>query len=360
MAQDYLLLQEKIFSEIESYCTQQHCNAYEVVEFTKDKEYHLRIADKKENLLKKNQIGVLHIYFKRGRTSFKIDGKGDYEKILESCRDYLISETELGNILHDNKCAVFCDVSRDDFNVFIDCLNQEDPFNVTRHGGTNIIEERVTVEGRYETRLTLSYYKSKKLCIQGLVTSLYIEIFRQATELFGAEDASDKGGFLQVISAPRQEIISQSLDDHFSDRSHFAGTHFEAMMSASLALLNSSIVLADYTSVSFGALRCLEGTIGKRLHEEVAFSGLKEVIGKRFCYQAQTNNHVLSSRYTNLNPKLKKALEDGYDFYKANRHTTFHVDHVNPLASVIYTNKDQALGVVEDCISHINEIIKYW
>ena len=184
-----------------------------------------------------------------------------------------------------------------------------------------------------------------------------------ALELFSDTKLSNTEAFMSILEASADKVISDNLDDHFSDRSHFAGTPFETMILTSLNLMNSSIDVGDYGCIPFGILKALEGIIGVRLHEALAFR-TRETIGARFIERSSGSGAfgVNSSTTTNITDgtPLSRALSEGYTFYRAYRHTTFHCDIRNPMASLILTTKETALGIIEDSISKINNILRNW
>lgn len=354
--QHYLLHQAIVINSIHKYFADNVIGSYEIIENKPEKEYSLHLADSKANLSVNKAFGILKIFFTNGKTSFAIQGNQTFSEELSNCQEFVISETELKSIQQENKCAVFRDVPSERFNDFIEYIKSESHLNVSTHAGDSKVVVRYSIAGPYQTYATITYYHNGTVMIQGLITSLLIELFNLATSLFGADDTSNPSGFLAAISSPAQVVIPESLDYHFPDRSKFAGTPYEDMILSSIRLLNSSIVVPDFSIMSTGALRALEGLIGKRLHEDRSFISITTQIGSRFSKSNSTFpifDRV--SMDTIPSPVLAQALIDSYIFYCANRHFTFHVDKTNPMASITYPDKEQALGVVEDAITHMNE-----
>ncbi len=354
----FLLHQELIFNFTHQFFAENPNTFYRIFEEKTDKEFHIRVSDSKDGLEIKKAFGILKFFFTKGHTSFQIQGNTKYNSILHDCREYIIKKTKLPDIQQENRCAVFHNISSESFNDFISLLSSESHWKVTHFGGDSLAIDRVSIQGNYDTLATITYFHTETVTIQGLITSLLIDIYNIAVQLFKAEDASGKGGFLEVIKLPGAQIISDSLDDHFPDRSKFAGTPFEAMIKTSLIMLNSSVILPDYSAMSFGALKALEGVIGLRLHNDIGL-GDKEHIGSRFSVDTDPNKWKLSK--TNLTPgPLVNAVEDAYSFYHANRNTTFHARCQDPMASIIYPDKGMALGIVEESIKLMNRIIRNW
>lgn len=355
----YLLHQESIINSIHRFFVENPCGAYTINEVKDEKEYHVRLSEKEENLNKKKAFGILKLYFSKGRTSFDVQGNSKFSDNLTKCKDFIVESTELSSLQKENRCAVFRDITDTLYKDFIDYLSSESDLEVNSFGTDSKVNDRIDIKGRYDTHLTVTYYKTGTLMIQGLITTLLIKVFNIAVSIFGAEDTSDNGGFLEAIKIPGVEILSESLEDHFPDRSKFVDTPYESMILTSIKLLNSNVVVPDYSTMSFGALKVLEGIIGMRLEEDETFKK-KESIGSRFLPDETGVGQWKLTTHKLISAPLIKALEDAYSFYHAERNTTFHVKIQDPMTSFIYPDKSQALGVVEETIRLINRIIHNW
>lgn len=355
----YLLHQDLVINSIHQFFAENDHGFYRILSIRDDKEYQVKLCDDESRIDARKAAGILTVFFAKGHTSFLIQGNPGYRDVLKECETYIVKSTELGDIQKENKCAVFKDISLSTFNDFIDLLQTENSLKVSRRPGIEPINEYISIEGRYETSVTVTYFQNETVTIQGLVTTLLIEVFNLSIQLFGAEDSSADSGFLTAIKAPGHEIISESLDDHFPDKSKFANTRLDALILSSIKMLNSNISIPDFSPMSSGALRALEGMIGMRLHADIEFNNDKEVIGSRFLEDPTTKEWRLTTTHISSVP-LISALQDGYRFYRDKRHSSFHAQFRNPMATIVYPKKEQALGVVEECIRLINRIINNW
>ena len=354
----FLLHQDLVINSIHQFFAENDHGFYRILSVRDDKEYQVKLCDDKSKIDARKAAGILTVFFAKGHTSFLIQGNPRYSDVLKECETYIVQSTELGEIQKENKCAVFKDIASSTFNDFIDLLQTEGSFKVSRRPGLEPVHEYVSIEGRYETTVVVTYFKNGTVTIQGLVTTLLIEVFNLSVQLFGAEASSTDSGFLAAIKAPGFEIISESLDDHFPDQSKFANTRLDALILSSIKMLNSNISIPDFSLMSSGVLRALEGMIGMRLHEDIEFRG-NEAIGARFSEDSTTKEWRLTTTHISSAP-LISALQDSYRFYRDKRHSSFHAQYRNPMATIIYPKKEQALGVVEECIRLINRIINNW
>lgn len=359
----YYLIQDAIFNCIHNFFNQRPELSYLIKKIKENKQYTLLFADNEDDVKRGRGVGLIQIFFNAGKTSLTIQGVANYNSIATECKSKIIDECTILDIKNHNKSIVYHNITPDKFNELIDYLSTEEHLTLTQSGSGGVVVIRYSVLGPFDSYVGITYFQNGTVQIQGCISSLLIEVNTIALELFCDSTMSNGEAFMKVLEVSPHKIISDNLDDHFPDRSHFSGTPFEAMILTSLHLVNSSIEVGDYGCVPFGILKALEGIIGIRLHVSSPFA-TKEHIGNRF-----VENPIGSGTYalkpvavTNIpgGTPLSSALEDGYSFYRSNRHTTFHSDIINPMASRILTTKDIALGIVEDSIKKINNILRNW
>lgn len=362
-AETYYLRQVEIFNCIHNYFSQRPEFSYSIKPVRDNKHYTLIFADSEDCVRAEKKVGLIQIFFTASKTSLTIQGIPTYNTLAADCKMTIIDQCSILDIKNHNKSIVYHDVDTSKFNELIEYLSTEKHIILTPNGSGGSVVVRYTVIGPYDSYIGITYFQNGTVQIQGCISSLLIEVNTIALELFSETKSSNAEAFMRVLEASADKVISDNLDDHFSDRSHFVGTPFEAMILTSLHLMNSSIEVGDYGCIPFGILKALEGIIGIRLHEALAFR-TKETIGARFVERPSGSGAFVINSSTSTNiadgTPLSRALSDGYTFYRAYRHTTFHCDIINPMASLILTTKETALGIVEDAIKKINNILRNW
>ena len=260
-----------------------------------------------------------------------------------------------------NKQIVFHNISTELYNDFITYISSEKNLNVEHKGGDSIVVERILVRGPYATSISATYYHSDTLMIQGILSTLLLDIGTIAVGIFDGADASNGKAFMMAIEGTDVKLISDNLDDHLSNRAPLVSTPYESLILTSLLLLNSSVQVPDYACMSFGALKALEGIIGLRISQSCTFS--RNQLGQHFCETSPgSGTFVLSATAQAVitSSPLRQALADGYNHYRAHRHTTFHTDLVSPMDSIIIAVKEDALDIVEKTLLIINRILNNW
>lgn len=354
-AETYYLRQVEIFNCIHNYFSQKPEFSYNIKSVKDNKHYTLIFADNEDYVKAEKKVGLIQIFFTASKTSLTIQGIPTYNTVAADCKKAIVDQCSILDIKNHNKSIKYQDVDTSKFNELIEYISTEKHITLINNGASSgAVVVRYTVLGPYDSYIGVTYFQNGTVQIQGCISSLLIEVNTIALELFSDIKSSNTEAFMSVLEASADKVISDNLDDHFSDRSHFAGTSFEAMILTSLHLMNSSIEVGDYGCIPFGILKALEGIIGVRLHKALAFR-TRETIGARFIERPSGSGTFVVNSSTTPNitdgTSLSRALSDGYTFYRAYRHTTFHCDIINPMASLILTTKEIALGIIEDAIN---------
>lgn len=357
----YLLHQNRIFKAIDDFFYDDCKLAHRIDTEIPDHKYIVRIAKSKEDLDVKKKPGQLNIFFASGKTSFSIQGNKEFETECRNCRDRIIEDTKITELQKIDRQIVFHNISTDLFNDFITYISSEENYSTESKGGDRDVVNRVVIRGPYATSITATYYHTNTLMLQGVLSTLLLDINTIAVGLFDKADKSNARAFMTLLVGPDVKLISDNLDDHLSNRAHLSATPYESLILTSLYLLNSSIQVPDYACMSFGALKALEGIIGLRISQSCAFS--RNQLGQHFC-ETPSGSRIFalttSAQATITSLPLRQALVDGYNHYHAHRHTTFHTDLTSPMDSVIITEKEDALDIVEKALRIINRILNNW
>lgn len=326
------------------------------------KEIRISLEDKSSD---KEKPGLLIFSFSKGMTSCQIAGNPRYASLGDQIIDEVEMQASVNNLDFSPKYISFHNVPQDVLDTLIDLWKEDDGLDINESDNlVSHILKRIIISSRYNSHVTLTYYTTNTLLIQGCVSTLFVKTFVDCKESFVSDETSLEGSFISILQEPSKKWIDPNLSNHFSDLTRFSGTSCEVLISTSITLLNSDIAVSDYSSMVHGIFRALEAIIGKKIGEVSPYAinttGRPDTIGRDF------NNHctpkVFKSTFTafDANPNLKRALERAYNHFYNHRNETFHADIVVPGNTVIITQKDEAINLAIDSIGMISDIIDNW
>lgn len=128
----------------------------------------------------------------------------------------------------------------------------------------------------------------------------------------------------------------------------------------SILAANSDIEkeIEDYSCFTFPALRALEGYLKYLLAEKNIVIDEKHNFGTVFNQDASGKAIVIQKHVTNIaDADYVEALEDVYNYFKANRHVIFHVDQILIVTKVI-ENKQEAISIINEVAALIEHTYK--
>lgn len=348
----YLIYQEKIIPTIGAF-------------FLENPDYTYDCKDNGKTLIvsvsnNKSESGVLTIYFSNGKTSFNPQGK--LHSICEDCRDYIIKEASLNDYMSTNRWFVYHNVKIEEYNALQEIIEGYPEVTTKSFGGNEKIVNTTLIAWKYGCTVTMTYYHSGTLQLQGILTTLLMQLVSDVISLLDADKVTKGGTYMTVLGESAHPIISMNLDEYLEHREILVNTPYEQLIFSSISLINSDIILPDYSSMIHDALRALEGIIGKRLHEAKNFEEAHPLIGSRFQKDGATGMYTLPSSIAADFPTaiIVSKLEDAYNFYCRQRHTTFHSVFLLPNLTRTIPTKDEAANLLLDVIRHINSILRNW
>ena len=249
--------------------------------------------------------------------------------------------------------------------MILDLVKYIPDVTVKSVGGDARVVSRITVTGPYGNSVTITYYHTNKLLVQGLITTLLLNVVSDIASCLDADKISKGGSYLQVFGESAQPLVSENLDDHLENRHLIAGTPYESLIISSISLVNSEILLPEYSSVTHDALRALEGVIGRRLHQAERFTEDRPTIGSRFYKVTKADGsetYELRPQHAAHLPSLiiVAKLNESYNYYVDQRHSLFHTHFKIANMTRVINSKEIAANIVLDTIKHIRGILRNW
>ena len=250
-------------------------------------------------------------------------------------------------------------IQRSDFQTIIDLLKEEYDQNlsITQQDVAHGISYSLSLskKNRKKERVTVNYYETKKLMVQGKPDSLFSCIISFVTELVDIEDIPNI--FNQTF---RLNIDKQNVQEEFQYYLPNSYDRFDQKMARVLhqAVYNLSISgdMFDGTFLAQPALRVLEGHLKKIILEKrvISDNAYLKRFGFDFFHQNGSKYELDSDHMGDCTPEEAKYLGRCYTFYHSNRHTLEHWD--DPTAP-LDTTKLLDCAAAHDLIKRTLEVI---
>ena len=249
----------------------------------------------------------------------------------------------------------FKSVPEEDFSLLLDflCNDLDAEIILDEPSSTGRL---LKIKGPSDDEITVTYYNTKTVHVQGKPLNLYVEV-----KLFFYEILS----FEQVVKHEAETYkIDLDVDDIKNELLAYLPTAFSFLdeklvkiITPALSLIKLEIPLEDYSSFVFPALKGLEGYIRQLLRHKGNEDGVKKVgrIGSLFIKGA--NKCFLLQDFAKSDIACDvtcNALEKAYSFWMPRRHPYFHVDKHISMTPIIYNKKD-AETIVHETLTLIEE-----
>lgn len=299
-----------------------------------------------------NGDGYLDVFINEGKTTIRCQGRN--MDIAKECSAFIIDNAKLPAT--GPRTVSLAKVNKDDALAFINTLSTIEGIQTSLIDTKSpLVEKSVKYEDATGAKVTVTLYKSGTLLLQGIITKLYIEIVEHCVEVINGVPFDLFDQFIAKSSCSTQ-IVDPNVSSHIGNMTPIAGSKLEMMIHSSLVLINSNIILDEYSSFSFAILRALDGVMSKKLCEDGTtfkyFSEYFHFDGTNYSYQPGKNKFP-------TNPKLCSALLNGYKLIKECRHKTFHVDRPDPDTSLVLT-REEAKDYVIKALNQISKICENW
>ena len=194
------------------------------------------------------------------------------------------------------------------------------------------------------------------MLIQGAVTKLLVDIVSECLEVIPQANRL----MLDKILPPDRNCRSSldaKIEAHINNIEPIKGGKIEKMIKTSLVLVNSGVVVEDYSCFSASILRALDATINGKISQ---VAGPVTSYGKYFEGSSACGYKIVEKN----NPfpddiELAQLLADAYTSSHTHRHPIAHTDHQNVETTRILTY-EEAVMEVKDTLNFINRIYEKW
>ena len=243
----------------------------------------------------------------------------------------------------------FKSVSEKKFSLLLDFLCEDLGAEIT-HDKTSTTQRLLKIKGPFNDEITLTYYNTKTVLVQGKPLNLYVEVKLFFYEILSFEEVVEKEAKTYEIDLDVKSIRYE-LGQYMPKAYPFLEEKLVKIITPSLSLMKLTILLEDYSSFVFPALRGLEGYIRQLLQLKGKENFVKFVGPLGSLFKSEDLN-----KYCGLQDFAKsdigceqtcEALEKAYNHWKSKRHPVFHIDKRINMTPIIYDKKTAEALVLE-------------
>lgn len=298
--------------------------------------------------------GIIKIYCRQGCYCLIVQGNPKISKKSNACKEYILDSLRIPAF--DAKTFVLKEVDSELLNLFIQSLKEG--YTVSDEKGDVPYAQHYIVSDATNASVSLIYYKTCTLMVQGIFTAIFANVITCASKELGGIEGNVIHELISLSQA-KTERYKTDITQLVSNSKPLDDNNLSAFVLASAILANSGIELEEYSSFSFGVLKAIEGLLSLKLAAHLSsdtdsFCGIFEEQPLSGKYRFLNSINDFDSR-----PVLKQYIENAYDFYNKNRHTTFHVRklHVETSRQLSYEN---AVDIIDDGLVIINGLCDNW
>lgn len=184
-------------------------------------------------------------------------------------------------------------------------------------------------------KIVIKYYRNGTLQVQGKPLYLYQEAVCFLAQYYTlGEIVEQQSEFFNIELDERD--IQEDIDSFLPTSKTFLGKQLLGILTPSLVYNKIDVTLTDYSSFVFPVLRALEGYI-KKLFQQV---GIR--VGKEFKqFNCVDGVYELKPEYRRrCNSGERFAIEEAYNYWRANRHSLFHTPQKEEAIRILETKAD--------------------
>lgn len=297
--------------------------------------------------------GLVVIHNKQGLYCLDVGGTPSLSHLCRTCIDFILERLQLPSVERQS-----ISIKGVDADIVEICLQYLGENYILSDDKKDVPDARhFIVSDAYRSTVSVICYENGTLLVQGAFTALFLRVLSEITkETKTAPDVAVQE--LMRIAPLTQNRYEVEINKLVTNPRPLIDKHLDVMVLSSAVLANSAIAIGDYGAYSFGILKAIEGLLAMKLQAHLnsdfdSFGG---------CFQPDALN-IQRLSVTDFNEPvqaaLKSAIEDSYNFYNNNRHSTFHIKKLAVEASRLLTY-EEAIDMIDDGLTLINRLCDNW
>ena len=256
-------------------------------------------------------------------------------------------------------------IAKEDFGAFYELMKELDDVVVEEDGTDDQKKFFSRLKNkRYGDTITISYYHTEKVLIQGKP----LELFRKAIEIISQGNALEKvfcaDTKIRSIRVDGDDIVTD-MKESLEEAYDFLGSAHKGILASAYIMYRSNIsvtnkdLIVDYSVIFNPATRVLEGYMLKILVNNNVLHENGETIGYYFVGEDSSNPYELYPKYVSDidNDVIVSELNKLYKLYIKVRHQYCHASE-NDFTTAIISDRRNADSIFEEIITSINSSYK--
>lgn len=283
-------------------------------------------------------------------------GLGKNQDLGEHLSNYLKATVDEDSLTSIN--FSLSGILRKDFDGILECISESADINTTTLEDTDSTTKIRLTSIQHQDTLTVSYYSTRKLQIQGRPLACYRRLIYLLTELLDLKGLELVLYKKEESSAEivRKEIATDYLKLQLPCLERLPDSIKKLLLSSCCVKL-ASPKLADYCLLLYPELRALEGI----LKQNMSYNGMyvedaEHGFGTFLDFDKTSGKaHLKDQFHGQIEENLRLAIENAYTFYKLHRHTLFHMEEY-PDGSRMIDTLDKAIALSKSSYELIEAI----
>ena len=261
----------------------------------------------------------------------------------------------------DKPYFVFKNIEFSDFTTVLELVKELE--GVTDGGDREVSGgHQWVLKSAYNETITLSYFrKNKNAMVQGKPLKLFTETYTYLLALMDVEEIPKiMNQQLSIANNITKDMIVKELNIYLPDAIEKISEKIKRLSYQALMNLKVTDDMFDYAFLAYPSLRLIEGHLKYIMREKEIplidgnFSMFDKLPNRRYILQSDYHSKFTSQQ--------KGSVEDGYNFYRNNRHSLFHWDSLDGPIPVDRTRMidrlDEAQGYIKDVFQIVNDYYK--
>lgn len=234
----------------------------------------------------------------------------------------------------------------------------EQELSITRHKTTMHSEKIEVTSNRYNDRLTIiHHHTTNRLQVQGRALFCYRNLTYFLAILL------DQESLLSVISKSsdeerllvRQEVARTHIENIYTNSYPRMEDAFRDLLVSSYCVKLAAPELSDYSMLIYPDLRVLEGVIKETLAKHGKHTDSDRIVIGDYFESSHGQFKIKDEHLSAFSAGTLPALEECYKFYRAQRHSLFHMSEMVSSSRMI-TTLGEVMSLSSDIVSKIEEL----
>lgn len=311
----------------------------------------------------------LDFHFKQnGTTTIEVNtGNIQTKTIKKEIAEYIINsgDSVIGKKINKKSDQfIIKNIEDESLTAILDILEEEGFIkNIEKRNKLDL--KTIVLKGPQDDQVTISHYKSGKLMVQGKQLILYHELFTYLTALLDKNDITslyNEQYNLDLELNSHDELLDEYLPNAAKHVNFHPLNKFIIQSIYNLHLKSTNVICYDGHIVP--ATKALEGFIKIILHNEYFIEIPKDSLPE---FKKMGNYYELNINDSNKinNSKVTDYINECYNYYRNNRHSTLHYDSPTKMfeygeATKILSNQSESNRVIKEILKKIDKYYTLW